>query len=365
MFYYIAILVIVTVIAIVNSKYIEENNNGIVYSRNEINITGFIAVIILLILFECLRDMTVGTDTPGYCRRFMRGDGWLNWGDDSNFIETEPLFGLTMEVAHHINANYISLLFVVSTISVTAALISIRELSVNFTISLFTFVSLAFYLFGFAAMRQGIALCIFMYSFKYIIDKSLYKFLIVVLIGALFHKTLFIAIIAYFVTKIKFNKKNLILIILITFIGTYLIKGILSYSATIDSRYAYYSLETHSSASLLTLFAVFLASFYVFYRRIIPEFRLKVYDSFLYMTIMSACIYALVWLTNSNVEITRFAMYFQVASVFLCAEFYNAARNRKLQLPILFILCLQLGYYIVYISKIGGITNYILNNSIF
>lgn len=368
MIYYILFLLLVLFICNycgfwIKDQQLEYSTAKYVY-RETITTSGLILLILVLVLFEGLRDYSVGTDTPGYCRRFERGVEW-DIGD-GNLWESEPLFNVIIIVAHYFSPNYVSLLMIVSTICAVSAVKSIRDNSVNFTISVFSFITLAFYLFGFAAMRQGIALCVFMLSLKYVIERNIRKFLIVVFIGALVHKTLLITIPVYFLGDLKFTKKSFIIILTSALLLASSLPSLLEYTSTLDERYEYYTLETkESSGALLTLFAVFLFVFFFLYRSSINKKRRRIYDLYLYMLLISACIYIVVLLTGSNVEINRFAMYFQVVAVFSTAEFYNANSKRGTYFPTLLIIVSQLVYYLVYVSKIGGISKYMINSDLF
>ncbi len=369
MIYYILLLLIVLVVCTVSCYWSTERklqgDSISAFKRKTINGVGFVSVVLVLTLFEGLRNSTVGTDTPGYCRIFESGNGWDINAEESGLFGSEPLFNLIINVSHIISPHYVSLLLIVSFICAISAMKSIKDLSANFTVSTFSFITLAFYLFGFAAMRQGLALCIFMLSIKYVIERKFWKFMIVVLIGFLIHKTLLITIPVYFLGYMRFTKRNFIITIIVAFIIASLLPIVLAYTSTLDERYEYYALETpESSGALLTLFAVFLFMFFLVYRKTVAEIRLGMYDIYLYMLLISACVYVVVWVTGSNVEINRIAMYFQVASVFAMAEYYNANTRNGITLSTIVVFAAQLGYYIVYIGKIGGISKYMFNSTL-
>lgn len=128
--------------------------------------------------------------------------------DWATFTE-EPGFAVLNQVAAFISTtNYVSLLLVVAFTSAICTIISIRENSVCVPASLYAYISLAFYLFGFAAMRQSVALCVFMLSLKYLYRKKFFKYCILVLAAALFHKSVIITLPFYFVTKLNFGIKS-------------------------------------------------------------------------------------------------------------------------------------------------------------
>jgi len=329
----------------------------------------WILLVLALILFEGLRDMSVGTDTGGYSRSFMYGRGWMGKNYDfSNlkFLLDEPLFALVNRVGLLFSSNYVGLLITTALIHTICVMYSIKENSMNVIASLFTFITLSFYLFGFAAIRQSIALCVYMLSFKYLYSRQFLKYCGVVIIAALCHKSVIVAIPVYFIANLQFSKKTIAIISLSGVIIGMLMPYLLEIGSSVEDRYAYY-LKNVRGGEMLMLFAVCLAAFFIYARKNISEDNLTRYDVNLNMVIVSAVIYVTVFLTKSNTELNRFAMFFQVPSIFLYADYYHSIYKEKYgsNIPFVVLTIVFISYYLVYVYKIGGITNYKLNTTIF
>lgn len=365
MIWYLIILIIVMVISF------ESEKDKRAYTKYETEITscgisniGFISIIIILILFEGIRSSTVGTDTGGYCRGFMYGTShW--WKLDLSNIDVvleEPGLTLIYYISELLSNNYISFLLVASATMVINSLIGIRSCSINFTASLFVYITLAFYLFGFAGMRQGLAISIYMLAYKYIFTENLPKYIVVVLIAALFHKSILIALPVFFAAKLEFNYKNLCIIAGITLLIGFSMSTLLSYGSQLEERYEYYLQSTAAgSGSLLTLFSVCLTVFYISQRNRINEDRLPYYDKSLVMLLISSAIYLVVTFTGSNTELNRFAFYFQTGAIFLFAEYVKACRQSGNVQIMRCVVIVHIVYYIAYVNLIGGISDYKLN----
>lgn len=354
--------IIFLLVVLLLSKCISQN-----YGGNKI--LYWILLLLVLVLFEGLRDMSVGTDTGGYSRSFMYGRGWMGKNYDfSNlkFLMDEPLFALVNRIGLLFSSNYVGLLITAALIHAVCAIYSIKENSVNVTASLFAFITLAFYLFGFAAIRQSIALCIYMLSFKYLYSRQFWKYCGVVIVAALCHKSVIVAIPIYFIANLQFSKKTIAIISLSGIIIGILMPYLLEFGATVEDRYAYY-LKNVRGGEMLMLFAVCLATFFIYARKDISEDSLTRYDVNLNMVIVSAVIYATVFLTKSNTELNRFAIFFQLPSIFLYADYYHCIykERRNSDIPFIILTIAFIGYYLIYISKIGGITDYKLNTTIF
>ncbi len=365
MIWYLIILAIVMMVSSSAQKtitrYYSTGEDCKIYGISNI---GFILTIIILVLFEGFRSSTVGTDTGGYCRGFMyRTSQWWDL-DFSNIsvLSEEPGLTIIYYISVFFTRNYISFLLVASSIIVISSLIGIRKASINFTASLFVYITLAFYLFGFAGVRQGLAISIVILSYNYIFTGELKKYLIVVFVAALFHKSIIIALPAYFVARIGYNKKNITIIAFGAMLVGLSMRSLLQYGSSLEERYEYYLQTTEAgSGSLFTLFSVCLTLFYIFQRSKIDNKRLPVYDKSLIMLIISAAIYLVVILTGSNTELNRFAFYFQIGAIFLFAEYAQACKQSGGVQILRIAIIVHIVYFIAYVNLIGGISNYTLN----
>lgn len=91
----------------------------------------------------------------------------------------------------------------------------------NFYLAVLTFLAF-FYMRDLSNIRQGTAIAITLYGFKYIYSRSFIKYLIVCIIASLFHGSAFIALSIYFIYN-WFNTKILTICICFLFIGFKLI----------------------------------------------------------------------------------------------------------------------------------------------
>lgn len=328
-----------------------------------VSITCLVIIGIILVAFMGLRASSVGTDTGGYCRNFMRGGGW--WLIDTSswkVIFEEPGLYIVYILADIFSRNYISFLTISAAVIVPCALLSIRQSSVNETASIFTYVSLAYYLFGFAGIRQAMAMSVYMLSFRYIIDGKFWKYALVVLIAALFHKSIIVALPAYLVTLLRFSVRNISLLAVGGMCIGLLLPLLLSFGSSLEERYVYFLMSTAAgSGQMLALFSVVITVFYIYVRRDIVPAMLGSYDKMLFLLTISSSIYLIVSLTGSNTELNRFALYFQPATIFLFAMYFQSVRENDNKLLLYGMIAMQILYFGVYCYKIGGIRDYVLN----
>lgn len=78
------------------------------------------------------------------------------------------------------------------------------------------------YFYNLSAIRQSIASALFFYSSRYIVEKKMNKFIFLILLGSLFHKSLLLLLPIYFIYKIEIYKSKKKIIILLFIVGSIL-----------------------------------------------------------------------------------------------------------------------------------------------
>lgn len=70
-------------------------------------------------------------------------------------------------------------------------------------------------------IRQGLANAIAIYSIRYVIDRSLIKFLICIAIGFQFHESIIVFVLAYWIAPMKFDEKLIGWLVVLSIVGFY------------------------------------------------------------------------------------------------------------------------------------------------
>ena len=83
---------------------------------------------------------------------------------------------------------------------------------------LFVFLERVYFQYNFIMMRQGIAMAIAWWGLEYVVDRKFRKFLIVCILAGLFHFSGFLFIAAYWLPKLNFSAKFMIIVFPILFI---------------------------------------------------------------------------------------------------------------------------------------------------
>ncbi|MBF7140306.1 EpsG family protein [Pediococcus pentosaceus] len=112
--------------------------------------------------------------------------------------------------------SYQMIFFLTDLIIVVFLFLYIAESSTQRWLSIIIFMSLGFFFFSLSGMRQSIGVIIALWGLKFIKEKNILKYVITILIAALFHSSVIIFLLFYFIDKIKVNPffVSLIMIVL-------------------------------------------------------------------------------------------------------------------------------------------------------
>lgn len=169
-----------------------------------------------LFLISAIR-YKVGTDYVGtYVRTFnLISEGASNIRCDVGFLWLNKII-----IFLELNVQWV---FIITSFIINFFIAkTINNKSKNKMLSYYIYICGTLYFFSMNGVRQVIAISLFYYSLKYIEKRNLIKYLIINIIGFLFHNTAIIFIPMYFLfqKEIKISKKIIILVLLILFSST-------------------------------------------------------------------------------------------------------------------------------------------------
>lgn len=131
-------------------------------------------------------------------------------------VPTEIGFNALVAVLYYISGyeNFLLVFAVFSFFTLLFFIKAIYEQSDDFTFSFFLFMTFGFYFHTFNTVRYYLALAIALYSIKYVLKKEWIKFILLVLLGSTFHKSLIVIIPLYFLANLNWKKWQLIVMTL-------------------------------------------------------------------------------------------------------------------------------------------------------
>lgn len=168
-------------------------------------------LIIPLFLLTAFRGLDVGNDTYNY---------YLSFNSLSNENLFSPInsrleigYVLLIRLFGMLDINYFIFQVCISIFVYISIAVFIYKYSSNKSLSIFIFITMRMMFGSMNITRQYIAIAIILYSFKYLINRNLIKFSIIVLIASLFHETAIIFLIIYPISYIKLTNRRIILIL--------------------------------------------------------------------------------------------------------------------------------------------------------
>lgn len=184
------------------------NIKGMIDSRKKICIIYSFILLLCVIIF---RNTNVGTDYNDYLNAIRRVQTDNMYSSDEQWLSVG--FRLTIKVISMMSFNDSIVPFIVVGLTATITLYcfykAFYELSSYPPLSLYIFISFCLYFQIMNQFRQMFAIAVSFFAYKYI-DKSIVKYMLLILIAALFHSSAIIMIPLYFVVKFEINYKIII-----------------------------------------------------------------------------------------------------------------------------------------------------------
>ena len=146
--------------------------------------------------------------------------------------------------------NFPAVLTAFAIIFISAYSILVKKESPNLLLSVIVFFTMGFFNFSMHGVRQSLAMAFIMLTFFPLKEKKLLKFLLLVFIASLFHKSAAIFVVAYPFCKLGFNMKTAVLylglIAILMIYGDFIIRWFATEASVYDERFASYAESTKS-----------------------------------------------------------------------------------------------------------------------
>lgn len=208
---YFSVILGLCICFVINSYYFHQKNAHIAQCETPIK-TISILIVAILALVAGLR-YKVGADFEYYYSNYNYfKEVELNLFD-------EPGLKILARLAKYIYDDPATLIFISAVITVSLMVITILRNSELYWISILLYVFLGEWSGCFNGIRQYLAVAVLFAGHHYIKEKKLCKWLLIVAIAMLFHITAIIGVLFYFYPRIKLSLRNIILSIMVAFVG--------------------------------------------------------------------------------------------------------------------------------------------------
>jgi hypothetical protein len=128
------------------------------------------------------------------------------------YITTEAGFNLLVQIIYFLSgfSNYLLVFAIIAFATIALFMKSIYRDSENFWFSFFLFMAFGYYLQSFSSVRYYLAVAVALFAIPYILRKQWLPFILLVLLGATFHKSILVVIPLYFMATLKWKKLPLL-----------------------------------------------------------------------------------------------------------------------------------------------------------
>lgn len=187
------------------------HKSGCVGSFGEVQrkrLLGGIAVFILFVIMTAVAALRidVGNDYGNYVNTFHE----IYVG---GYVVTEPGFNWLVRLIYTLcgDENYLMVFALFAAMTAFLFLKAMADQSVDFTMSFLLFMLFGLYFRTFNTVRYYFVLAITLYSIRYVLKKEFVKFIVLILLAALFHKSVLVVIPLYLIALLPWKKWMVVL----------------------------------------------------------------------------------------------------------------------------------------------------------
>ncbi len=160
--------------------------------------------VVLFALSAC--RLNVGNDYAKYVE-------FMHLVNCNAYVPTEIGFNLLVKIVYGLSGyeNYLLVFAIYAFVTVFIFLLAMYEQADDFPLTFFLFMMLGYYFQTFSTVRYYLALAIALYSMKFVLRRQWGRFVVLILLGATFHKSLLVVIPLYFLAILPWKKWQLAL----------------------------------------------------------------------------------------------------------------------------------------------------------
>lgn len=306
---------------------------------NRVNV---LAIFLILFAVSACR-LNVGNDYAKYVE-------FMHLVNCNAYVPTEAGFNLVVKIIYGLSGfeNFLLVFAAYAFVTIFLFLLAIYEQSDDFPMTYFLFMALGYYFQAFSTVRYYLALALALYSMKFVLRRQWGRFVLLVLLGSFFHKSLLVILPLYILAAIPWKKWQLALIGMFctTFLfmqDFYLKVVIFLYPTYEDTEY----LEGGTSyINILRCLAILILSLLYYKKHIRDDRRLQFY---FYLNLGAFVLYTF---CSFLPIISRIGYYLTISHILFLPALVRVTENEKLRkLLKLAIILAAILYFMVFMSR--------------
>ncbi len=300
--------------------YYHKREAGITVRRKYGEKMFLIVVTVLFFFMFAMQSETSNGDLIGYMNAYNRYKDYSISAFVQNFMDIkDPIYHLCGLIVSKIGLDFHAWRVIIGFFYCYSAYYLISRFSSNIYISLIVLITVGGFGFTFSGLRQTLAMAFLMFSFKYLVNKKIIKFVLWVVAAGLFHSTAVVFLLAYPLYCIGFRVRNLLIVTAGAVLLILFARPLLQFYINIMGQEDIYNnyLETESVLSLsgVVIFS-FITLFCIIF--IINGGKDAKYKELCNLAIFSVAFRILS--ATMLAELFRISMYFSIFDVLMIAE---------------------------------------------
>ncbi len=308
-------------------------------NRQKRNYLFFVGI--FLFLFLALRNKGIGSmDTYNYydmMRSAIASDTWGEYYRD-DFVETG--FQFFTFCLSRIFKDPQWIVVISSFIYVVSICYFIYHNSDDAPLSVVMYITLGLMIFEMQGMRQSLAMSFCLFAYEFAKNKRFFSFLLMILLAIQFHQTAIVFLVVYILTSLKYDAKNILIILLLGIISIFSAEKIISVANDVfDKNYT----STVDSGGFIATFIYIIVIITAFL------FNKKLHDNhneakLLYVAILGAVCYILRYFGAQAAE--RISFYFMFSQIALLPSTIRQFEAKDAYLIRVVVIFLSIGLFV-------------------
>lgn len=163
-----------------------------------------LAAIFLILFSLSAARVNVGNDYAKYVE-------FMHLVNCDSYVPTEIGFNLLVKILYGLSGfeNFLLVFGVYAFVTVFVFLLAMYEGNDDFPLTFFLFMALGYYFQTFSTVRYYLALAVALYAMKFVLRRQWGRFIVTVLLGSAFHKSLLVVIPLYILASLPWKKWQL------------------------------------------------------------------------------------------------------------------------------------------------------------
>ncbi|MBP2156284.1 EpsG family protein [Erwinia rhapontici] len=318
---------------------------------------GVILPLFLLALMASIRDYTIGTDSYVYTRyfRFPFSHYPLTFDPD-----IERGYQLLVMITRDIYSEYFFYFIIMALVCIIPVLLTLKMRSVNYSLSLYIYVTFGLYFALYNQVRQTIAMGICFLSMRFLVEKRFLTYALLILFASQFHISAVLMLAFYFLCHWTVRIEYKVISTFLT--GLIATPLIIAHMAANNVRYEHYtegSANGKNGLMTVTLYVLIAMAVYVLGKKIRKENREYSCIECIYLCGIAALL-PVTMLGTDPAGPQRVAQYFVYYLMLIIPLILDKINNKMVTIMFCFF---AFTYFILMIySNLGGIYPFKIND---